>query len=210
MNLPNRCERILDVGCADGVRGHHLFTNARGSEIWMMDNCQEMCERARQIEGMSGEHILNFDITQDTQNHLPNDYFDVVWCLWNVLGNIAEYPRRIEALAHMKEVMRQNGRIFIDVNNRYNLANYGWKILTENLFNDIIRPNRNNGTVEYKIKVTDNKEIDSYCHFFNPKELPEIFKELDLKVLKSVYVDYTTGALTHQWGGQMFYVVEKF
>jgi SAM-dependent methyltransferase len=209
-NLPNPCKRILDVGCGDGVRGTVLFTQAHASEIWMIDNCQEMYEQAKQFDGVAGRRVMHIDITHDIQKErLPRNYFDVSWCLWGVLGHITEYPKRIEALAHMKEVIRKEGRILIDVSNRYNVACYGWRIVTKNLLDDIFWPNRNNGTVEYKIKVADNKEIDSCSHFFSPKELPEIFNTLDLKILKSIYVDYRTGALTNQWGGQMFYVLEK-
>ena len=49
-----------------------------------------------------------------------NERFDVITCLWNVLGSVVDSDRRLRALKKMGSLLTEHGRLFVDVNNRYN------------------------------------------------------------------------------------------
>lgn len=206
-NLPQHTRRILDVGCGDGIRGNQLFKRSGAAELWMMDSSEKMYKKALAFQE-EHEKILKLDILEKVADDIPSDYFDAVWCLWNVLGHITNYADRVTAIRAVKRMLRSGGRLLLDVSNRYNVSYYGPKIVGGNMWNDFVRPNPDNGTVEYTIHV-DGADIDSYCHFFNPNEIPHICEEVGLNTLLSVYVDYSTGQVTDRWRGHIFYSIEK-
>lgn len=209
-NLPTECKTILDVGCGDGVRGKRLFERIRGSEILMIDSCPEMSNLAKKFELKPKISVVALDIAEpESLGGIPKGHFDIVLCLWNVLGHITDPHKRCSAIRNMADSLRPGGRILMDVSNRYNVAYYGLKIVAGNIIRDIVSPNPNNGTIFYKIRVTDNKEIDSYCHFFTPDEIPKLLSSLNLKIIKIIYVNYKTGKLARPWSGHIFYVAEK-
>jgi SAM-dependent methyltransferase len=149
------------------------------------------------------------DITDASDQRLPSAHFDVVWCLWNVLGHALEHQQRHRAIEHIAATLRSGGRLFIDVSNRYNIAQYGLGTVAGNVWADVVRSNPENGTVGYAIAVALGKTIASSSHFFHPGELAPLFFAANLRPLKRVFVHYQSGAITHRWGGQIFFVVEK-
>ena len=51
--------------------------------------------------------------------------FDVITCLWNVLGHVPTAEKRLHALSAIASLLTPNGRFFLDVNHRYNARSYG-------------------------------------------------------------------------------------
>ena len=54
--------------------------------------------------------------------HLVQAEFDIITCLWNVLGHIFPFARRIEVLRKFARLLSPQGKLFIDVSHRYTLA----------------------------------------------------------------------------------------
>src|SRR6202034_945404 len=57
--------------------------------------------------------------------HLVQAEFDVITCLWNVLGHIFPSASRLGGLRQFARLVSPHGRIFVDVQHRYNARHYG-------------------------------------------------------------------------------------
>lgn len=63
--------------------------------------------------------------------------FQVITCLWNVFGHVPEQHRLI-FLENLRNLLAREGRLYIDVNNRYNSRAYGWKVVLKNMLRDFV------------------------------------------------------------------------
>lgn len=206
-NIVPITHRVLDIGCGDGSRGAHLFSLMHASELLMIDSSKNMYELAKKFENKN-IRVLRADISEpDLNSVLPRNHFDTVLCLWNVLGHITDYQKRIHALANIKKLMKSDAILFVDISNRYNISYYGWKIVAKNIWNDLLHPRHDNGTFGYTIDVGD-KGVKSYCHFFNPREFRSMCDKVGFRIVKTFYVDYESGLITKTWlSGHMFYML---
>ncbi len=206
-NLPKGKLNVLDVGCGDGVRGIRLFQKMKGQQLLMIDNSSEMVKLARKFENkvIKAERI---DIS--AQRTKLTDQYGIILCLWNVLGHIPSQKHRLRALINMKSLLREQGKIFIDISNRYNIAHYGLKKVANNIINDLFKPSPKNGDFSYKINIGYNKQLDSSCHFFSPFEIKNLTKTCELSIEKECFIDYATGKTKKSFfGGHLFYILRK-
>ncbi len=199
---------VLDVGCGDGSRGVRLARAMSCKELMLVDSSKMMIDLANSFKGENID-VVRSDISLAEPGHrLPQRHFDVVLCLWNVLGHIADSSGRIQALLNIRESMTDQGKLLVDISNRYNVAYYGPKKVATNVLRNLLYYRTDNGDFAYTIDAGDIK-INSYCHFFTPKEFPKLCKKAGLKIEKKMYVDYTDGSLTNILAGHIFYVVRK-
>lgn len=117
------CGPILDVGCGDGLRALSIF-GKRQSDIVGMDSCAEMLEKARR-NGIS--NVLNENIASPSGGMMNQfqERFGTILCLWNVLGHIIRLEERERAIGNMFKLLTTGGMLFVDVNNRLNIGQYG-------------------------------------------------------------------------------------
>lgn len=200
-------ESVLDVGCGDGVRGARLAKEMTPREFIMIDSSANMISLAKKFEN-STIKVMEIDIIDDNFVETHKKYFDTVLCLWNVFGHITESDQRLTALVNIKNMMKENGVLCIDISNRYNISHYGFRSVLRNIWQDLIHPSKDNGNFSYEINVGADK-ILSYCHFFNPNEFPSLCEEVGLRVEKTFYVNYKTGEMTNRFGGHILYFVKK-
>ena len=73
--------------------------------------------------------------------------FDVVTCLWNVLGHILPSAARAEMLRQFARLVSAEGKIFIDLNHRYNARHYGAMATAARCLWDRVSPGEHNGDV---------------------------------------------------------------
>ena len=69
--------------------------------------------------------LRKWAISSDRMKMVVPETFDVITCLWNVLGHVREFENRVRAMRAMKKLLSPEGRCFIDVNHRYNARAYG-------------------------------------------------------------------------------------
>lgn len=198
---------VLDIGCGDGVRGARLANKMSPDEFVMIDNSTKMVELANKfrspIINIIKADIINNKFTKNRLNH-----FDAVLCLWNVFGHITAPHQRLDTLLNIRDVMKEDGVLCIDVSNRYNISHYGLKSVLKNIWQDITRPDQDNGIFSYEIDVGTEK-IPSHCHFFSPREFPKLCNKAGLNIEKTFYVNYKTGNITNRFGGHALYFVKK-
>jgi len=206
-NLPMKRESILDIGCGDGIRGMYLFKKIKGRNMLMIDNSSEMIRLSRKFESQKVK-VKKLDISIKKLS-LKNQY-NIILCLWNVLGHIPKTNQRLTTLKNMRKILKANGRIFIDISNRYNMCHYGFKKVASNIIKDILNHSSKNGDFDYKIIIDQNNELDSTCHFFNPFEMKTLFKNSGLIVEKKYSIDYVTGQIRNTFfGGHLLYILKK-
>jgi len=202
-NKPRNANNILDVGAGDGRRGTALAKKMKIKEIILVDPSIEMIKICRKLKPTAVWHSSAEDIP------IKHKKFDIILCLWNVLGHIKSRQRRVKALKKMKENLSSGGLIFLDVNNRHNASSYGWIKVIGRILIDTILPDEKRGDATYNLQI-NKKTFQGKGHLFTPSEIISLIKEAGLKIKNKYYVDYRTGILGKTYlEGQIFYVAEK-
>lgn len=194
---------ILDVGAGDGYRGNYIAKKSKSKFLALCDPSKSMFEKCKQLN----PNVVQMILAENLDQKLFNNKFDTILCLWNVLGHVKTSKKRIKALKNMKSLLNRGGKIFIDVNNRYNLSNYGIKNVTFNIIKDIIKPDEKNGDVSFT--WTNGKiRIPASGHLFTPLEMKDLVKKSHLNTLSSFSVDYSNGKISRSLiKGQLLYVL---
>lgn len=191
---------LIDIGSGNGARSEEIADSIKAFKLTLVDNSPGMISLLKDIKKAS---VIFSDISD--VKFRSKDKFDIVTCLWNVLGHISTTEKRRIALKNIKELITQNGVIFIDVNNRYNISEYGLKNVIKNILRDIIFKKETNGNFELKIQV-DGKIIKTVVHIFSPFEMNRLIKSSGLKIVQRHIIDYQTGRKCKSvFGGQLVY-----
>ncbi len=202
-HIPHGAKSLLDIGAGDGVRGMLLAQQMGISDIILCDYSPEMiacCKRLNPTE-----------VWESAVEDLPDagKRFDVIICLWNVLGHLPGHDERVRALAKMKNYLTDKGRIFFDVNNRHNAAAYGWLRVFGRILIDTVYFNEKRGDASFDWKIGCNV-YPAMGHLFTPLEVERIVRESGLHVQRKAAVDYATGEVScSPLRGQLLYLVAK-
>jgi len=164
-----RQARMLDIGSADGVRAMSLAKAIDARSLQMLDLSR----------GMAGENhaCLIADIA-DLSSLSPLGTFDVITCLGNVLGHVETPYRRRQALTNMAHLLAPNGRLFIDVHNRYNFRAYGLMRVLRNFAADVVRFRKPSGDFPLRVSTTTGTLLTT-VHIFAPWSFLAYFAMLD-------------------------------
>lgn len=204
-SIDKKGTHMLDVGAGDGLRGSKLFKNLGFKKIVSIDNSSEMVSLYKR--GFKRK-IYKLDISSN-DTMIVLDKFDVITCLWNVLGHISTQKKRLKALINMKKLLKGNGKIFIDVSNRYNIAYYGWLNVITNMIRDLIFHSERNGEFAYDLHINKLISIPSSNHFFTPYEMKALIEEAGLFIDRQLYINYSTGLIESTFlKGSLFYILK--
>lgn len=202
--LPNTPFSMIDLGTGDGVRIKKIISQHEPAPdpMVLVDNSEKMIALTRNIQSA---HICQQDFSLKSF-HLEQK-FDIVCCLWNVLGHIDDTNLK-QALLNMKNLLKNNGSIILDINNRQNIKQYGKHALL-NILKDFLFPSSRNGDIYFKMK-SDKLVIPSFVHLFSKKEIESYFKQAGLLIKERIYINYKTGQREKlSCFGQLFYVLGK-
>lgn len=202
--LPNTPFSMIDLGTGDGVRIQKIISQHDPSPdpIVLVDNSEEMIDLAKNIQF---SHICQQDFSLEGF-HLEQK-FDIVCCLWNVLGHI-DGTNLKQALLNMKNLLKDNGSIILDINNRQNIKQYGKHALL-NIWKDLLFSTPQNGDIFFRMQ-SDKLVIPSFVHLFSKKEIEFYFKQAGLSIKERIYINYKTGQREKlSYCGQLFYVLGK-
>jgi SAM-dependent methyltransferase len=192
-------ERLLDIGAGDGRRSKYLSDTLGIKQVIAVESSLKMAAEAR--EQLGENNVLVGDATKI---EFPEEHFDAVVCLWNVLGHISNEWGRIEVLRKISKSLKPNGKCIIDVNNRYNSRHYGWMAVFRNAFNDLIRK-MDSGWFPLQVNGVEGKV---YIH--RPADIRRYLTGINLKVERTYYIDYESGVMRKMpWKGQSVYVLSR-
>jgi len=198
-NAPRKPAALLDVGAGDGVRGMALAHSLGAGITVLADASVEMIARCRQLKPTESW------LCEAQQLPATRHRFDVILCLWNVLGHLPDRASRVQALRAMQAVLAPEGAIFFDVNNRQNARNYGRLRVLGRMLLDAILPDERRGDAAFEWKIGATS-FPAMGHLFTPAEIEAIIADSGLRVIRRVAADYTTGKISaSRHAGQLVY-----
>jgi SAM-dependent methyltransferase len=197
--IPRGSRSLLDVGAGEGERGLRIAREAGLREVTLVEPSAAM--RDKWPAGIQGLSIRAEELSSVTGN------FDVILCLWNVIGHVFPAAERAEVLRQFARLASPGGRIFVDFNHRYNIRHYGlWPTVWRRLY-DEIRPGERNGdvTVAWTIGGVD---CATRGHVFTNREVTRMIAAAGLPIERKYIVDYATGELCRRgFQGNPLYVL---
>lgn len=196
--IPAACHSLLDVGAGDGTRARRIAQAAGLQEPVLLEPSAGMRTNwpaQDQARAMRAEDL-----------HQEQGRFDVITCLWNVLGHIGPAASRLEVLRQFARLVSPEGRVFLDVNHRYNARHFGAVPTALRFFRDRVSPG---GDVVVAWSV-DGTQVRTTGHVFTHREVRSLSRQAGLTIEKRFVVDYGTGQL-RRWSfeGNLLYVLRQ-
>ncbi len=192
---------VVDFGAGDGVRINNIV-NRVTDKLCLVENSHNMVLKIK--EKWPRAVILNQDFSAATLK--LKDTYDVATCLWNVLGHLGTRQQVLTGLINIRKAIKQDGIVVLDVNNRHNIAQYGWHAV-RNIIKDNCLYKFQNGDIKFNITL-DSQKIPASVHIFNKHEIEKLFVEAGFNVKHKYYINYATGNIEKtSLFGQLCYVL---
>jgi 2-polyprenyl-3-methyl-5-hydroxy-6-metoxy-1,4-benzoquinol methylase len=206
--IPSGSKSLLDVGAGDGKRAMQIAQKAGLHDIVLLEPSAGMMKESETAARIW--RIRVEDVELENLNSAERDCgFDVITCLWNVLGHIRPAKTRVQVLARLARLLSPEGVLFLDVNHRYNARSYGLLRTAGRFLYDRLWPAETNGDVTVNWKFG---EVDccTYGHVFSDREMRQLKSDANLIISERVVVDYDTGEIKRrEWEGNLFYVLRR-
>jgi SAM-dependent methyltransferase len=200
--IPSGSTSLLDVGAGDGKRALQIAGKARIKDVVLLEPSAEMMK-----ESAGAARIWRCRVEDLGKEH--DRQFDVIICLWNVLGHIRPAKTRLEVLRQLGRLLSADGLLFLDVNHRYNVSSYGLLRTAGRFLYDKLRPSESNGDVTVTWNFGD-LSCRTYGHVFTDREIRLLAADAELMVEERVVVDYDEGEVKRRgWEGNLFYVLRR-
>jgi SAM-dependent methyltransferase len=199
--IPRGSRSLLDVGAGNGDRAVRLASAAGLKDVILLEPSGMMrshCPAQANIWAMRAE---------DLQGQ-PGS-FDAITCLWNVLGHILPSGTRVAVLRQFARLVSPEGRVFIDVNHRYNARHYGTLATLMRFLRDRLLPGDANGDVRVTWNI-EGQPVSTAGHVFTHREFSALCRAGGLRIERRFVVDYASGRLrrrSHQ--GNLLYVLRR-
>lgn len=181
-----RAARMLDVGSGDGVRAVGIARAIDAARVVLCEPSEAMAASCR-----AQPVACVWTCTAQCLPHC-DERFDVITCLWNVLGHLPDHGSRVAALAGMRRLLSPGGTLFCDVNNRHNANAYGHaRVMLRRLIDSLI-PDERRGDSQFEWAI-EGECIPAAGHLFTPAEMQGLTREAGLVVEERLAVDYLSG-----------------
>lgn len=187
----------LDIGAGDGYRSLKISKGIKAKKTVLLDNSDQILAK---IESKDNVKLVINSIL-DFESPIK---FNLITCLWNVLGHVGDFEDRKNVFIKIETLLADDGVFIFDVNNRYNIAHYGMK----NVMNNINAEHQTPEKAGWFTLNQDGHKTNVYVH--NPFEIDSYLKDINLKVEKVEYIDYSTGEKKETFfEGQLLYYIKK-
>ena len=218
--VPWGSRSLLDVGAGDGTRAFIVAEGARLEDVVLLEPSSGMlrnCQGAAQVWAIRAEELGSDQSPSDQRaagryagaNASNLGRFDVITCLWNVLGHIRPSSTRADVLRELSRMLSSRGLLFVDVNHRYNIRSYGLFRTVSRYLWDRVSPDEANGDVTASWKF-GSTQCSTYGHVFTDKEIGRLAAASQLRIKERVAVDYERGSVTRfGFQGSLLYVFDR-
>ena len=177
-------ESLLDVGAGEGTRTLRIGHAAGITRLVLLEPSAQMrnqCHEAVEYWPCRASEIPETGCK-----------FDVITCLWNVVGHLQNSDERSLVLSRLRTLLKPNGTIFLDVNHRYNAAAYGRTKTFLRMVHDLAFRSEKNGDVIVRWQVNGH-DIRTRGHVFRQAELAGLFRDSGLKIRRRWVINYQNG-----------------
>jgi SAM-dependent methyltransferase len=199
--IPAGTRSMLDAGSGDGSRAVRIAAAAGVQELTLLEPSERMrsyCPAQAIVWAMRAEELGR-----------QRGCFEVITCLWNVLGHILPAAARVEALRQFARLVAQQGKIFIDLNHRYNARHYGALATALRFLRDRASPAGSHGDVRVVWDV-EGRPCATMGHVFTHAEFAGLARTAGLVIEERHIVDYATGELRRRgFEGHLMYVLRR-
>jgi len=182
--IPAGSHSLLDLGSGDGKRALRIAQTAGIERLVMLEPAVEMPAQG------TGRGELWSIRAEDLRPDSISARFDVITCLWNVLGHITTSDKRQQALSSAAHLLSTGGRLFLDFIHRYNLRSYGIVPTCARWIRDRVAWSDENGDVTARWL---DGAIDTYGHVFTHREMVRLAKAAGLEIEARIVLDYDNG-----------------
>lgn len=159
-------ERILEVGCGEGLFLEQLASDSPDREIYGVDNSRARLEKAQKRLQDNGYTKGKFFLEEATQLSFADQYFDAVVCI-NTLLNIRSFEAVKLILAQMKRVSKKEGKIIFEFRNAAN------PLLS----------------LKYRLAPFYDPTVKNlYLHCYSLKQIEPVLAELGLEVKRKIFL----------------------
>jgi 2-polyprenyl-3-methyl-5-hydroxy-6-metoxy-1,4-benzoquinol methylase len=192
---------LLDVGAGNGARSRRIAQALGVPELVLLEPSVAM-----QGNGPADAAVWTMS-AEDL--HLVDAEFDIITCLWNVLGHIFPSARRIEVLRQFARLLSPHGKLFVDVNHRYNARHYGVLPTAMRFLRDRVFRSETNGDVVVDWNIGGTR-CSTWGHVFTHGEVRSLCLSAGLNIVKRFVVDYDSGE-QRRWSmeGHLLYVLDR-
>jgi 2-polyprenyl-3-methyl-5-hydroxy-6-metoxy-1,4-benzoquinol methylase len=199
--MPPGTRSLLDVGAGNGARARRIAETRGVAELVVL-------EPSLAMQGNGSANAKFWTMRAEELNSVQAE-FDVITCLWNVLGHIFPASSRVEVLRQFGRLVSPTGRVFVDVNHRYNARQYGALPTAMRFLRDRVFPGERNGDVVVSWDV-EGTRCRTAGHVFTRREFNSLCLSAGLQITKTFVVDYATGEL-RRWSseGNLLYVLRS-
>jgi len=196
--VPPGSRSLLDVGSGDGTRARRIAQSRNIAELVLVEPSVAMQSSDPRFRSMRAEEL-----------HLMKGEFDVITSLWNVLGHIFPAAARLGVLHQFARLVSPQGRIFVDVQHRYNVRQYGAIPTALRFLQDRLKWSETNGDVVVTWDV-EQVRCTTRGHVFTHREFRSLAHSAGLNIEKHFVVDYATGEC-RRWSieGHLLYVLGR-
>jgi SAM-dependent methyltransferase len=199
--IPPGSRSLLDVGAGDGARACHIAQAGGLNELTLLEPSAEM--RRNWPAGVKGLAMRAEELST------VQGEFDLIVCLWNVLGHIFPGANRTEALRQFARLVSARGKVFVDVNHRYNAAHYGALPTLGRFIYDKMFPRDENGDVAVAWNVS-GIHCETAGHVFTHQEFCRMAQAAGLRIEKRYVIDYASGEQRRRsFQGNLLYVLQR-
>lgn len=200
--VPAGCGSLLDVGSGDGVRALRIAAETRIKRVVLVEPSVAM------VSPLKHQPEIWPRRAEDLDPNRISERFDVITCLWNVLGHVPSSARPA-ALNNIARLLAPEGTFFIDINHRYNARAYGFLRTGLRWLRDQYTKNEKAGDVRAAWKLPD-ATVSTYGHVFTHREMLGLSCAAGLELTERIVVDYSNGRI-RRWAfsGNLLYVFRR-
>ena len=190
-SIPSGTRTLLDVGAGDGTRALRIAREASIQDVTLVEPAERM------LTNPGSARVCRLR-AEELGQMAPA--FDVILCLWNVLGHIFPAQARVAALREFGRLCAASGQIFVDVSNRYNFCHYGMRPTLARFTRDQFSWSETSGDTLTSWD-TPSGRVSTRGHVFHDPEFRNLARLAGLQIRKRKVVNYASGA-TETWAGR--------